>query len=254
MANIKNKIGQMAVFVIIGLVMAAAIGLYFVFQKKPVITGAEEYDVQQFIEKCVQKHASEAEKIMLPQGGFISPVNYKRYNSTEVSYLCKNIGYFKPCINQHPMLINEMSSELHGYLEPRIEECFTILGQDLEKKNYAIQQGILNLSISLAPERIYVDITKPITLSKQDAVKTFEHFPITIISPMYDLGEVAQKIASQEAVYCYFEYVGYMLLYPKWDIRKFTMSDATKIYTITDKEKEAVMNIAIRGCAIPAGI
>ena len=62
------------------------------------------------------------------------------------------------------------------------------------------------------------------------------------------------EISNQEAKYCYFEYVGYMLLYPKMDIEKFAMSDSTKIYTLKDKKSDKEMNIAIRSCAIPPGI
>ena len=70
---------------------------------------------------------------------------------------------------------------------------------------------------------------------------------------MYDLASVANEIASQEAKFCYFEYVGFNILYNDFDIRKDTLSDSTKIYTIKHKKTAAEMNIAVRGCAIPAG-
>ncbi|HLC52957.1 MAG TPA: hypothetical protein VJK03_00280, partial [Candidatus Nanoarchaeia archaeon] len=65
---------------------------------------------------------------------------------------------------------------------------------------------------------------------------------------------VAIEISSQEAKYCYFEYVGYMILHPEFDIQKTALSDSTKIYTIKDIRTEEVMRIATRSCAIPPGV
>ncbi len=246
--------GQLAIWVIISIVIVAVIGTFFIIQKKPTSSGSQEFDVHQFIVKCTAQHADEALNIMLPQGGFIAPQDYKRSNYTDVVFLCKNIGYFKPCINQHPLLIKEMSEEIQKYIEPRIEQCFSLLQEELKRKNYEVQLGGMELKVSLAPETVYIDIARRLTLAKDEYLKTIEEFPVIIKNPVYDLGTVAQIIASQESTYCYFEYLGYSLLYPRWDIRKFTMSDATKIYTIMDKKTNKFMNIAIRGCAIPPGI
>ena len=38
------------------------------------------------------------------------------------------------------------------------------------------------------------------------------------------------------------------------DIRKWVMSDSTKIYSIKDIASRQIMNLAIRGCAIPGGM
>jgi len=97
-------------------------------------------------------------------------------------------------------------------------------------------------------------IGRKITLAKNEQSQTFNEYNIEVMNPLYDLSKVAIEIASQEAKYCYFEYVGYMILYPRFSIEKFAFSDSTKIYTIKDKYTNKEMNIAIRGCAIPPGI
>ena len=85
-------------------------------------------------------------------------------------------------------------------------------------------------------------------------MQTISEIATNVRSPLQDIGLVVNEIVSQEAQYCYFEYVGYMILYPDWDIRVTTRSDATKIYTVTHIPTDITMQFAVRGCAFPAGI
>ena len=206
------------------------------------------------IEKCVQDSVNAAVERMLPQGGFLNPTSYKIYNDTNVSYICLNKGYFVPCTNQHPMLINEMKNEIYNYINPRVEQCFASMKKEYEKMRWVVELGNMNLTIEMAPGRIFVDIEREIRATKNEVTSTFEGVDIEVINPAYDLANIAIDIANNEAKYCSFEYVGYMVLYPTWDIRIFTLSDYTKIYTIKDKATGKKMNIAIRSCAMPPGM
>ncbi len=249
-----TKRGQIALWTIIAIVIVAFIALIFIFNPNTIIPSQNSQDPVSFINKCVRSQITEALDIMLPHGGFIAPTNFKRYRYTDVEYLCENTGYFKPCINQHPLLLREMQQEIKSYTQPRIEHCFDTLQEELMSNNYEVTQGSLEYAVQLGPDRVYVDINKSFTLIKGGETKTFTSFPVEVISPAYDLAQVANIIANEEAQYCYTEYVGYMLLYPRFDIEKFTLSESTRIYTITDKYSQKSMNIAIRGCAIPPGL
>jgi hypothetical protein len=109
-------------------------------------------------------------------------------------------------------------------------------------------------NLSLAPNRIFLKIEKKIEIGKNDIVRKYDKFDIEVISPIYDLGLVAMEIASQEAKYCYFEYVGYSIIYPDFSFEKFAMSDSTKIYSIEHLPSKQKLNMATRGCAIPPGL
>ena len=172
----------------------------------------------------------------------------------KVAYLCENIGNYKPCINQHPMLLNEIKEEIRTYVSPRIEQCFSELKNEIEKKKGTVSYGPMSVDVLLGPTRVYLKIDKKITVKNWDDTRTFDSLSFEMVNPVYDLANVAIEIASQEAKYCYFEYVGYMVLYPQFDIRVHMMSDSTSIYTIKDKKSGKEMNIAIRSCAIPPGI
>lgn len=250
----KNNRGQVGIWVIIGLVIFSIVLVIFVLNKNPILHSTNENSVDNSVEKCIRDAANEAVDKMLPQGGFIEPSNYQVYNNIKVSYLCQNIGYYSSCINQHPALLNEEKKEIKNYISPITENCFENMKKEMEKKNYVVDMKQTELNVSLSSNKISIDVKKDITLKKNENVQKFSDYHIEIVNPLYDLSNVAMTIANEQARYCYFEYVGYMILYPRFDIKVFSMSDSTRIYTIADKKSKKEMNIATRSCAIPGGI
>ncbi len=118
-------------------------------------------------------------------------------------------------------------------------------------------EGPLSLQINLAPKQINVNVEKKFEITKNEETRKFNKFNVKINSPLYDLAVVAQEIASQEAKYCYFEYLGYSLLYPQVSIEKNQVGSeetATDIYSIRDKITGKELLIAIRSCAMPGGL
>lgn len=250
----ENKRGQMILWVIIAIVIVVVIILIFFMKIKNEIITPERFTPQSFIQKCVRDSVLEATKIMMPQGGFINPENYVLYQNDKVEYLCQNIGNYKTCIMQHPALFNEEKQEIKDYILPEIESCFSNLKLERKSAGETIDYGPMILEVSLVPKKIIVDIERKTTITKNEDVFTFNNYKTVIDSPLYDLINVATDIANNEAKYCYFEYDGYMILHSWVDIKKFAMSDSTKIYTIEDKQSGDKFNMAVRGCAIPAGI
>ncbi|MBS3089343.1 hypothetical protein J4461_00495 [Candidatus Pacearchaeota archaeon] len=254
MQIIIGKAGQVSLWVIIAIAIVAIVGLLALLRQKPLPEIDNIESPERTIESCARDAIYETVKLMAPQGGFVSPRNYKKYDNINVAYLCENIGYFETCINQHPSLLAEIKEEIYNNSINKIENCFVDSTEELKKKNIKVESGETNLKIDLAPQRIKVSINKKMTLSSKEGTKNIEDFNFEIRHPLYELALVANEIASQEAKYCYFEYVGYMILYPEFDIKKTALSDSTKIYTILHKDSNSEMNIAIRSCAIPPGI
>jgi hypothetical protein len=252
--NIKVKKGQAAIWIILALMVLIVLLVIILIPKKPTTGVSGEMNFQGIIENCVEENVEEAVDIMIPQGGFLKPENFKKYNGVNVAFLCENIGYYKPCINQHPLILSEIRNEIYDYILPPTKNCFENAIKDYQDKGYIISAKEMNLSVELVSEAVKVNINREINIEKAENIQKFDNFEIMVKSPIYDLAKVANEIANQEAVYCYFEYLGYSLLYPKFSIRRFVFSDSTEIYTITHKETDKEMNIAIRGCAIPAGI
>ena len=251
-----NKRGQIAIWVILAILIIVGIILLFLTRGKLIPEAEEkvEEDPRGYIDNCVRKNVNDAIDIMLPQGGAIKPEHSKLYKNINVSYLCYNRGNYYPCVNEHPLLIKEMSEEIKIYIEPRVEQCFEDYKREMNKRNVEVSLEPMTIGVELAPERVYVDIDRKVSISQKGESYSLNEFNIEIINPVYNLARVAMEIASQEAEYCYFEYVGYMILYPEFKINLDTMSDSTKIYIIKDKKSSKEINIAIRSCAIPPGL
>jgi len=250
-----NKKGQVTIFVIVGILLVAGVVLFFALFKTGQIDilGDQEFNPESFVDKCIRDSSREKIDIMVSQGGFINPTDYKVYNDINVAYLCKNVNYYEPCINQYPLYISRLQEELEQETREDVESCFLILEDELKKRNYGFEGGDFSIDVILKPERVELIVYRDMKLTKNGVPREINSFSSVIKSPLYDLGFVANEIVRQEAKYCYFEYVGFMLLYNDFDIKKYVMSDSTKIYTILHKSSGEEMNIAVRGCAIPPG-
>ena len=250
----RGRKGQVTLFVIIAMAIVGALIFLFLLKRPVKLEVPAEQNPQLFIQKCVREKTLEGVEIMLPQGGFIAPENYKLFENKKVAYLCENRGYYFPCVNQHPMYLNELRSEISNYITPKVDQCFGDLKLELYKRNAEMKIEDGAVSVDLIPGEIQVIVNKKVTITKGTQTQKFDKFEVGMVSRLYDIGNVALEIANQEASYCNFEYVGYMMLHPDFSIRKEARTDGTKIYSIKDKKTDEELFIAVRGCAIPPGI
>lgn len=252
--KIMDKKGQVAIWIIVAIAIVVIISLLFFLRGKPKISEGYDYgNPQAFIESCTRNAILDAEKILIAQGGFIEPRNFVSWNNISIEYICKNSGFFEPCIQQHPFILNEMEKEIVDYVKPQIELCFQQLKTETERRNNEFDFKGFEFKIGFVPDRIRAEINADIKIRNKEGVKEYNRFDIEIISPIYQLGRTALSIANDEAKYCYFEYVGYMVANPELKVEKNTLGDSTKIYSITDIKSDETFRTGIRGCAIPAG-
>jgi len=252
---VTSRKAQVTMWIIIAIALVGAIVLFFSVQRGGIsgISG-KEISPKPYIEDCTRQAAGKALDLMILQGGFIEPKNYKIYNDTKVTYLCENIGYYYPCVQQHPMFLTEMQEELKTNITSTISACFDSLKTNLEGRGSRVELSPeMNVSVEFAPDEVLVNLDRKIVVTKNEETTKVENVKVVLRSPIYNLGRVAMDIAGSEAKFCYFEYVGYGVLYPRFTIKPFAMSDSTRIYTIIDTKTNKEMNIAIRGCAIPPG-
>jgi hypothetical protein len=250
----QNKKAQVTIFVIIALLIVVSMIIIFVILKPEKVSLPSGESPHQYIEQCTSSAVLEAVELLEKQGGYLEPVNYKLNNDEKISYLCYNRNYYEKCVNSEPMLIESMEEQIKMYVSPRVENCFNTLKNELENKHYEIEmKNIEDLDIQLKPQTIEITIDREFKMSKNDKTQDFKTFKIGVVEPIYDLANVVLEIVSQESRYCNFEYVGYMILYPKFDIKKYVTGDGVKIYTIKEISSEKEFKFATRGCVIPPG-
>lgn len=246
--------GQVSIFVILGIVVAVTLALLIVFSRGSVRIGEiGSWDAESFIESCVRDSLETHAEVALPQGGFVRPASTIRYKGIDVPYVCYNANFYQSCISQYPRYLTTVEEQLTEAVGQDIESCFDGLREEAVRRGYAISIGAISHRVVLKPHMIEVPVNADVSLTKDSSVSSFSGFVTLQQSPLYNLAQLAQEIASQESKFCYFEYVGFMLLYPEFEIRKDVLSESTKIYTLIDTESGKTSQIAVRGCAIPAG-
>lgn len=248
----KNKKAQLTIFIVIALIIVAGIALIFVIWRKPAIEISPSANPEIYIEKCMKDYTEEALEILMSQGGDIKPEGSVIYQSKELVYLCYNANFYRHCINQRPMLIEHIEQEITNYLGPKMRACFTSFRQELEKRNYNVDVGGMNITTDLQTRKVVITVERILEIEKNQETRKFEKFKVQVINPVYDIAEIAMEIANQEAEYCNFDTTGFMIIYPKWDIRKFRV-DSDIIYTIKEVATNQEFKFAIRSCAMPAG-
>lgn len=252
----KHKKSQVTIFIIIGVVIIAGVIFYFLIinKKIPIISQPVISEPEVYIEKCAKDSADEAIGIMLPQGGYINPQHYKLYQDNKVQYLCYTNLFYKTCVNQEPLYTKHLQDEITNYIFDKVNKCFQQLKTDMQQEGYAIEMGEMKLDTELGTGIVRITIDRKFEMKRNEVSKKLDKFVSVFSSPLYKLGIVAQEIANQESKYCNFEYVGFMLLYPEFNINKKAIGsgkESSKIYIIGDKYSGKKLNIAIRSCAFP---
>lgn len=248
-----NKQGQITIFIIIALILIVLIALIFVIRNPPKIEIADEKYPQSYIEACTKEAVSGALKLIQEYGGDIEPGLSVMYKSINRTYLCYTSQYYKQCINQRPRLIEHIENQITDYITLKISECFDSLKKELEKR-YDVEIGDMKLAVKLAPKEVLVDINRKFKMSREDKVIEFNNFKVLMVHPIYNLAEVSSEITNQEAQFCNFDSLGFMIIYPEYDITRFKTGDSDTIYSVRDRSSNQDFNFAIRSCVMPAGL
>lgn len=259
---LKPKKAQVTIFIIIGIIIVVLIALFFLFRNEviTIVNLSQEINPRANLEGCMEDKVREAVDLISSQGGYVEPELYKTFQFSgeaekiNLAYFCFNMNYYSGCINQEPMLIPHLKNEIKNYVGETVKECFNELEESLEKRGYTVNVDYRDFEVDLMPKKIIVRTDSEITFEKSGQVSSEKNLIISYASRFYDLAVVGQEIFSQEARFCNFEHLGYMLLYPEYEIDKFRTGDSTTIYTITHRNSKEKFRFAIRSCAMPPGI
>ena len=163
-----KKRGQITIFIIVAILLVVGIGLYFLLRGVvgPGLGGSVETNPQRYIQLCAEEEARNSINKVLEQGGFLEPKDYKLHKDIRATYLCKNIGLFGPCINQHPMLLNEITLELKNKIKPTVDQCFVNLQENFQELGYDVSIGQdKGMEVVLAPGSVYLEVDRSVSVA-----------------------------------------------------------------------------------------
>ncbi len=150
--------------------------------------------------------------------------------------------------------MSQIKKEFESEIQDDVEQCFASVKQEFIRKNYKFESGSIKVQAEIKPAIVEISTLNDVSISKGGDSKKFSKFDTSVQSSLYDIALIANEIVDQEAKWCYFSNDGFMTLYPDYDIRVYQLDDTTKIYTIMDKNTKDKLMMAVRGCAMPAGL
>ena len=251
--NIQNKKAQITLFILIAIVIVFAIAIFFAVKTDlfAKITGGEAINPSTFMESCLEDSMRQNINTATLQGGFLNPKLLKYHDDIKATYLCYNRGYFDHCINQHPMLLSEIEAELKTAIQPVVEDCFIQLEENFQKAGGEMELGnAVDTIVDLYSGYVQVNLVREITITQKGETSIINESKIRYPTSLYELASIATEIVFNEAKYFGFENKGLMNIFTDYLVILSTMSDQTKIYTISSKKTQEKMKIAIRGCAL----
>ncbi len=253
-AEIKlfNKHGQITIFIIFALIIIVIILIFFLLKKYPETEVMDDNNPQAYIESCLRESVDDALKALSPQGGDIEPKGSVLFFGIERTHLCYNNIFYEKCINQRPLLVEHIETEITNYITPLISKCFWNLESRLGRR-YEIETGEMKITTRLHPKQVVVEIDKEFKMIRGTNIRYFNHFRMNMIYPIYDFAKIATEIANQEAQYCHFDELGYMILYPEYDISSTITGESNTIYTIRERATNKEFTFATKSCFLPAG-
>ena len=245
-----NNRGQLTIFIIIAIIVVAAV-LFIVFypQIKTIITPVTPSG---YVEDCISKELDNAVATVSENGGSMNPENTINYEGKAIEYLCYTAEYYKTCVMQQPLLKEHVEDEISSYIKPIAERCVNELVSDYQDKGYNVNLKKGNVSVEIIPHNVVVNVNSVVTMEKE-STQYFSGFKVAKNSEMYDLLMISQSILNWEARYGDSAPETFMLYYPNLRIEKLKQGDGSKIYIINERESKDRFIFATRSLSWPAG-
>jgi hypothetical protein len=254
----RDKKAQVTMFIIFGIIIVAAIALFFVFNSGvvPELNFGRIKSPQTFIHSCIKPELQKSIENISEQGGFKNPSNYLLYNGTKVSYLCHTSDYEKLCINKHPMLKQTIEKQIQNNLQANVEDCFNKLKENYDRDEYFAEPTMFEIEIRNKRVHLFINKSIKIDLGRGD-IKTLDFFEITTPSPLLDFIKITGEIINQEVTCncgietCNADRVQILRENRQFKIDKFMTSRDEEIYTLINIPTKKEFNFAIRNCIKP---
>jgi len=246
-----NKRGQLTYFIIIAIIIVAAILIIMFVPSVRNIFIASTPELN--FRSCVDGPLNDAIEMIGKRGGSVVPAHYVNYGGERVEYLCYTNQFYQTCVNQQPMLKTHVEREINDVVNPQLKACANSFKEELRGEGYSISGGDVDVDVELILNNIRVNINSDITIRKDGLSTRFESYSYNEKSSLYNMIMIANSIINWEAQYGDSETTLYMLYYPNMRVRKLTQGDGTKVYSLEDVNTNEKFIFASRSLSFPPG-
>jgi hypothetical protein len=250
------KRGQVTIFIIIGILIAAAIIVVFFYSNRIGFTSSPADNPEAYLKNCIMASIKQSEVLLLKSNGYpqFNSNNFVLYNSEKIPYMCTVSQFYTACIPQEPAFFNYARKLLENKVALDAEGCTSALITDLKSKNFEVTQDPGQTNLTIQKDAIYVKLSKKIYASRAEDSLGISGVDISYGTNLYGMLKLEQTIINSESTLCTFQSMEWMKIDPSIIISKTMTSDQTKIYTLKDRLTDRQIKFAIKTCVLPAGL
>jgi hypothetical protein len=251
-----NRRGQVTIFIVLGLIIVASILFVFFYSGKIVFTTSPADNPDAYLKKCIGDSIKESEDSILSSNGFTSKDTHASvlYKSEQIPYLCMSYEYYSSCMPQEPMFIEKQRVLMENKVAIYLENCLTELKKDFEKDGYDVDENRSSVKMSFVEDSIIAYINMDFTAIRDESVIKLSDMEIIHPSKLFNILKLTQTIVNYESTLCEFGVMSWMSNDPEILIKRDSLSDQTRVYTLTERISQKEIKFAIRTCVLPAGL
>jgi hypothetical protein len=214
----KNKFGQVTIFIIIAVIIVAVVVLFLVLRKNTVsvqkIPATLEQPYVVFL-SCLQDDSEAGISILESQGGYINLPNFEPGSSympfsSQLNFLGINIPYWYYVSGNNVQKEQvptkaDMETQLSNFINKKIKNCDL---KDYYNQGFEIQQGEPKASVSIVNGEVYVDLAMDLTLVKANENTLIKNHKIVVKSQLGNLYDSAKIVYQKEQKELFLENYG----------------------------------------------
>jgi hypothetical protein len=197
-----NKRAQVTIFIIVALLIIAAIVVFFLFRGN-TNTGNGSPEISPIYTKtlsCLESTTKEGVKYVALQGGY-----YNIPEELSVYYLAEEVPYYYLDSKTTIPSILKVEDELESYISENLKLCIDF--DNLKEQGFEVTEGDLLISVDINDDEINVKADYPLTLKKGEDISRLREFKADIPSNLQ-----REYSTSQEIVNSYYQKPGFVCM------------------------------------------
>jgi len=186
-----KKKGQVTIFIIIAIILIAAVTLYFVFKDKISVDDipSEIEPVYTNLISCIEETTEEGVEYLALHGGY-----YETPKSISITYFTEEIPYYYLNSKTYVPSVEKIEEELENYIYNYLSNCLNF--EDFEEQGYDVNEGDLLVSANIKEDEIKVKLDYPLTIRKGGSTKRLREFEIEMNSNIEKLLLISEEIVN----------------------------------------------------------
>lgn len=248
----RGKHAQVTIFIILAIIIVSSIVLISFLYVKPLVSKNAFEDPQLYIQKCIEPIVKEKISRISEQGGYISPDKFLTYENTKVQYHCYTSQNEQLCTNYEPNLKSQIETELYNNLAGDINSCFSSLKDTLTSYDYV--EKPLAFDVSIMPNKIKLNISKELTITKNEQSKTVSDFSFSLNDPVYDFVRLENRIVNEEVSCncpdesCSADVLALSKENNDYEVNLFVSGNNEKVYSLREVNTGRDFRFSVRNC------